>query len=1021
VPRASAPSPSPSPPPSPQPPLPARWVDSTWNSNQLGPTIPGGTLVVVGGKRAILTKDGVLRAEQIRAPEPIRQLITVPTAQGVRIFGLSPRGIYRFDDPLGEATLFARSEKDFDLRGIMPGPGVLAVMRAGGAFTFFDVETGRPTSLPGLPPAPLKSIAFRSMREGAAIFAGVGLALTRDGGASFHLPSESLEGDAQRVRFVGWDGDAIRTHQDSHERPPYRFEGTLMAKVDFAGQRLLPFVSLERLPDERPLARWLARAADDPLEVAASSGIEAPGGSALVAKNNLLARIDLRTGNVIALDDLTAGEHPLSRSAWCHAVRGGSGVFLGCSLAGDAETHDRERRLEVRRMAIEKLGLPLDPPELVRRGTADMSAAPGGGAMIVTHAQNEKKTAYARQPDGRWAPVRSTEAEKGPESFWRDHAAGPLADGRIALVYTHVRGGASITSGGKGGATAGLPGSPEKAGVEIDVATIDIAGNEERVASAFLEGANTRVLLASPIEQTRGGALRFTVIHQRPGEADERIPYIGTARPGEAALSLKPVPGADVALLRGDHGLAYGKERVLITSDGGESFAEIPAPPALARTLKTSEGEDFQRVSVSEVGAHVFGSLLIGWGPAEPLPGPRPDISGVAPIAADFKPDRSEKPPLKPARALACSGQDRSPAPPLFDAGRAWADLGREPVPPGKKRVSHVLENLLYALEAPEDAKGPPAVLTVRWEDRADPINKPRAWTGPAPEAISARYPNVQRVTFAGSEVIFAVHAGVGGSPAAVVRVKEGGAAEAVEAPGGVGSDIVMGAGEGAPVAWLNEGATTLFVWARGGPARAVARLAPRSDVRLNALVGDTVTLVMGALGWVVPVPSLAAGAAGAAGAATKPIAPEPVSFQPVKEPGIDVIPVCAGALPKGRELRWGPPVTVKVDGVSAGPWNVRYDLRGAGKDACIAGVSAVDPNGYPFVSEEQASLRGPSLLSRINVDFAGRRAAGLEREISTFSGRASGRTKQPTSSILLAKGSGATTRRMKCALLANR
>jgi hypothetical protein len=175
----------------------------------------------------------------------------------------------------------------------------------------------------------------------------------------------------------------------------------------------------------------------------------------------------------------------------------------------------------------------------------------------------------------------------------------------------------------------------------------------------------------------------------------------------------------------------------------------------------------------------------------------------------------------------------------------------------------------------------------------------------------------------------------------------------------------------------------------------------------------------MGALGWVVPVPPLAVGAAALG---TKPIVPGPGSFQPVKDLGIDVIPLCARALPKGRELRGGSLVAVVVNGVSAGAWSARYDVRGAGKDACIAGVSARDPDRSPLLSvAEDASPSVADLLIQINVDFAGRRAAGLEREVSIFYGRASGPAKPRKHSSLVGRGSGPTAQRLQCALTAQR
>src|SRR5690349_16675592 len=60
---------------------PARWVDSS-GSTQIGPVLPGGTLVLLGGRRALVTKDGATRVETAPAPEGLVEVIEVPDAKG---------------------------------------------------------------------------------------------------------------------------------------------------------------------------------------------------------------------------------------------------------------------------------------------------------------------------------------------------------------------------------------------------------------------------------------------------------------------------------------------------------------------------------------------------------------------------------------------------------------------------------------------------------------------------------------------------------------------------------------------------------------------------------------------------------------------------------------------------------------------------------------------------------------------------------------------------------------------------
>src|SRR5271170_2676565 len=103
---AGAPPPPPvvhldvTPPPAPvPPPLPARWVESG-GTTLLGPLLPGGTLVLLGGRRAVVHPDGSLETEKTPAPEPLVELVEIPVQAGTRLVGRGASGVYRFDDPL---------------------------------------------------------------------------------------------------------------------------------------------------------------------------------------------------------------------------------------------------------------------------------------------------------------------------------------------------------------------------------------------------------------------------------------------------------------------------------------------------------------------------------------------------------------------------------------------------------------------------------------------------------------------------------------------------------------------------------------------------------------------------------------------------------------------------------------------------------------------------------------------------------------------------------------------------------
>jgi hypothetical protein len=151
----------------------------------IGPPVQGGTLVLVGGRRAIVAPDGSVREETAPSPQPLLGVVEVPTGHGPRLVALSRSAIFRLDDPLGEPKLLAVLDRDTNGERLDAGSGYAAVWKEGmwRAASFVDVETGQPTLGP---PGPLVSaMAFRTTSEGAAIFAPSGLAVARDGGATW--------------------------------------------------------------------------------------------------------------------------------------------------------------------------------------------------------------------------------------------------------------------------------------------------------------------------------------------------------------------------------------------------------------------------------------------------------------------------------------------------------------------------------------------------------------------------------------------------------------------------------------------------------------------------------------------------------------------------------------------------------------------------------------------------------------------------------------------------------------------
>jgi hypothetical protein len=167
----------------------ARWIPGG-GATLIGPRLPQGTLVLLGGRRAVLRDDGVLETEKALAPEPLAGVVLVPTERGDRLVGYGRRGVVRFDDPLAAGVVLAAGNGDQDeVARAAPGPGLVALWRshwASGA-TLIDVSTGALHTFPSLPPVAIEGLAFRSVREGTVDLAGLGRIETSDGGATFRL------------------------------------------------------------------------------------------------------------------------------------------------------------------------------------------------------------------------------------------------------------------------------------------------------------------------------------------------------------------------------------------------------------------------------------------------------------------------------------------------------------------------------------------------------------------------------------------------------------------------------------------------------------------------------------------------------------------------------------------------------------------------------------------------------------------------------------------------------------------
>ena len=154
IPEAAAPVPEAPPPAAPV--VAARWF-SRKSRNLWGPTLPEGTLALLGGRRVLVTKEGA-RFEAVQAPEPLIDLTVVPAGGGVmRVVGVGRRGAYRFDELLGPGTPIARGPRRWSASTRSPGSPRCGPSGSGRRADFVDVETGRPMPGPAGLPRPGRS------------------------------------------------------------------------------------------------------------------------------------------------------------------------------------------------------------------------------------------------------------------------------------------------------------------------------------------------------------------------------------------------------------------------------------------------------------------------------------------------------------------------------------------------------------------------------------------------------------------------------------------------------------------------------------------------------------------------------------------------------------------------------------------------------------------------------------------------------------------------------------------------
>ncbi len=531
----------------------------------LGPLTAAGRLALFRGRRMMVAEGGATRAEVVPAPQPILQLVLVPTAKGELLVGRTKDGLLRFEDPLGAGSWIAaglKCDPGFHVGAI---PGAVIVWCRGKVPWLLDVETGasRPSPFPN--DFPVIDAAFLNDKDGAAVFTLRGLVVTRDGGASWSAP-----------KTLGNPLDALYVNTVRVERGrAWAAQSTLgeesRATLDVAGATLgalagPPFQGVGGPEAEilAPFRKWV-ELLRDPLESAAALGVEAPGGGAWVVAGDQVVRVELGTGHaslVARLKGRSAEREHLGRGG--RIARSGSDVWILST----------ERK--VVHGTVDGSTLALDEPQILPASASQIRVSRSGGVMALGDERDRASPASVRQPDGSWKSFRPAE----PGSI---DGAGPLADGRFAFV--------------KGLVATGKGGGPR-------VARVSPTGAVEEGPLLPLPSRD-HLLVASSLEEDAEHVIRFAL-------KDAEGPLVIVVPADGSPPRVTRVPGATMAGLHGGRGIAVGVGKLFVSLDGGDTWKREATPTRAIAELTGAVPE------VSDVGARIGNALRVGWGRAEP-------------------------------------------------------------------------------------------------------------------------------------------------------------------------------------------------------------------------------------------------------------------------------------------------------------------------------------------------------------------------------------------------------------------
>ncbi len=655
--------------------LPPRVVPARSGTTEFLGKLGSKSVYSVGAERWVVDEPG--KAEREAAPLGDLLFGVIPFAQGeVKALGWNTFRAFGFTDVLGAPKVVVESDSAFTR--VRPGPNAMLLF---GMWQPTAVDLSSGLEKQGFfPQLPVRDAVFLDGQRGAVAAAIGGIGVTTDGGRTW----KSVQHRASLNPTLSLTVDG----PDLFVRDPYTNQG---ARIDFAAAQLQSWSALSPTvtPGTTPIEGWITLLGN-PIPSAVRNGIDAGGGTGLVARNGELSRVDLATGLFTETVTFEGGKQD------CRGAMIGKEAYMVCAIP-NAKRGVGEQLWRV--TTAPKLGIEIvKDATFAGAGYAEIVGAASGGMMVAQGCGDKWGHFCARQPDGSFKSV-------PPENVPYRSGSAPLADGRIANV------GVRITETGP-------------------LVELLASSDREKVVLQDVDFHDGMTIAVTRPEEGEDKVVRFLVTEKREDKKDPYY-YLYAYEAGKKGFRKTALPDVTQVSFADGVLVTYSKEgeKLHVSHDFGATFQDFEMP----------KGASVDFTAITRLGVISSTHTRVGWEPLPPV---------VAPprLGADLKLHAAAPPPKKQME-LSCK---TSGAPkvgqqlPRYD-GDLRVAFGVKPTPKGISRrtrtysASPMDPSLLLIADGKGGTGSPKAAQetwTARWLDprELDPKLRTASSTVPAPD-----------------------------------------------------------------------------------------------------------------------------------------------------------------------------------------------------------------------------------------------------------------------------------------------